>query len=318
MINISFAPIQVKNARWRRRQLLQLLAFVAALSRFIWSHSSDARSTFHANGRLWVWIWMTNRYIGCLPRKDSACLRVNFGDVLMELDLSRLTDCLAYCFGLGESEIGYIFSRVCGQNDIVLDVGANIGTTALFFAKQCVNGKVHAYEPSKSMIQVLKNNIERNNIQNIEVHPYALSDKAETAWLKVETPNNPGSAHLTADAEGSPVDIYALDENPPTTNRLDFVKIDVEGYEMKVLKGGQQLFRSHKPMIVLEINFYALERMQTAASDVYRLLTEWGYQLFILEKGKLVEFLPVLKTPIVFNLIAIHCEKRPIASALLR
>lgn len=110
---------------------------------------------------------------------------------------------------------------------IVFDVGANIGLTAMIFAKKA--GRVHAFEPSPRALHMLRRNV--GGIANVEIHAVAISD-------------TPGTLHFDEKAalDGSAVsETGAMSVPAITLDSLgidaDFIKIDVEGFEEQVLRG---------------------------------------------------------------------------------
>ena len=119
----------------------------------------------------------------------------------MSLDLSRLTDCLAWTFGAGESEIAYVAARMCNEKSVILDVGATIGTTTLFFAHLASHGKVYSFEPSTNMHKALERNIASNRFSNVRIYPYGLGDRVATGHLECTMAGNPGSAFFVEDSQ---------------------------------------------------------------------------------------------------------------------
>jgi FkbM family methyltransferase len=128
-------------------------------------------------------------------------------------------------------------------DDIVYDIGANTGLYSLFAADRCPDGKVIAFEPYPPNINLLKQDIDRNQLQNIEVVEVALSDSVGTVeFSQPETDDvGYGSSSIEADETESSIEVptttgdqlIADGEIPPP----DVVKIDVEGAEQLVLEG---------------------------------------------------------------------------------
>ncbi len=171
-----------------------------------------------------------------------------------------------------------------GEGDVVLDLGANIGTTALLFSRMVGEaGHVYAFEPV--VPDLCRNNVERNGMRNVTVIPKGVSNRAENIEFEFSDfcLDSKLCGHETAAAEGSrrcavPVvrlDDWMTDEN---LQRLDFIKIDIEGAEEPALRGGQRLIERFKPK--LSISSYHVDSVsELQHPKLVKLLREWGYQI---------------------------------------
>jgi FkbM family methyltransferase len=143
-----------------------------------------------------------------------------------------------------------------GRTVRFFDVGANVGQHALFMSL-CVN-QVFAFEPAQSALRRLKANIVRNALTNVQVFEVALAEADAQAALGSGLDGNSGSRSLTWTIPGRETEIvevrradrfFAAQSLPP----VDILKLDVEGYERKVLIGlGEQLHRD-RPIILMEL-----------------------------------------------------------------
>ena len=310
---MNFNAIDVAAAGRLRRLLLPAMPLVSAIGRRLWRWSRARRSTWFDKTLLWHGLWNVNRLVGCVPRAAGTEVEVAVADgVRMRLDLSRLSDALCYVYGAGESEIGFLSSLLCTEDDAVYDVGANVGTTTLFFARRVPHGRVHAFEPSPAMRAVLQRNIELNDVTNVSVHPFGLSDRAGVGSLQLAHAGNPGSAFFTdGGGGGTIVDVRTMDESMAQQPAPSFVKIDVEGLELRVLRGGERTITTHRPALVVEINRTALERAGTDTGAIAALLRQWGYRLLFLHRGRFRELDPArARDPRLYNMIAVHPEQQ--------
>ena len=151
-------------------------------------------------------------------------------------------------------------SKVVKPGDSVLDVGANIGywSTALS-AQVGPRGRVYAFEPSPVTLEYLRKNIAINNCGNVSVFPVGLSseDKTGRFWLSKD---HTGSSRLDDDSskkdESIEIEVVALDSicGSFDLDRISFIKIDVEGGEVKILEGAKKLLSKISPIILLECN----------------------------------------------------------------
>lgn len=308
---MDFKPIDIHLVSFPRRLLRLLAPAVSRLLRAVWQRSSASRSTWF-DGRLWRTIWSVNRLFWCTPRQQPEHVEIQLtAKTLMRLDLSRLTDVLALCYGIGEIEVGHVCRRLCRPDATIADVGGNIGTTALAFAEVVPDGRVHVFEPAPDMLAALRTNIALSGFGNITVHPCGLSDAPGRAHLQVAIAGNPGSAYATQTATGEhDIQLRTLDDALADEPRVDFLKIDVEGLELKVLRGGQQLISRHRPAILFEVNDEALRRAGTSGKEICEYLSAMGYRLFYVERGRLRDYVPeAMAKRKLHNAVAIHPDR---------
>lgn len=125
------------------------------------------------------------------------------------------------------------------DGDIFVDLGANAGIFTCFAAKRVGPwGRVIAVEPMPEMLECLQQNIAANNFENVTVFPTAVGDKPVMTTLCIH-PVNRGASSLVADFDGTNIEVPVLTlENIVASagiDRIDFLKIDVEGFEDRVL-----------------------------------------------------------------------------------
>jgi len=196
-------------------------------------------------------------------------------------------------FWLGEmdaAEINQIASRL-SPGAVIFDVGANFGyygiALANRLARQC---SVHSFEPFPDTLQRLRTNIALNQLQDVvKSVPFGLADSAGTGTM-VAKEGHSGGAHFDAHPQqstGPQVALTTLDEycSAYDVRRIDFIKIDVEGYEGKVINGGRIALKTFKPLLMVEFNPVTMAkanaRMETLRDDLIAL----GYKLFHIRQG---------------------------------
>ena len=137
----------------------------------------------------------------------------------------------------------------------VVDVGAYIGTTAMWYACACEARKVVAIEPDDEHYDLLLANIALNNVSGVvtPVHA-AVGASCGDASCVHKARNNTGGAAYRPAAGGS-VKMVTLDElvDRRIISSADVLKIDVEGYECAVLDGACEFFRRYSPLLVVEV-----------------------------------------------------------------
>lgn len=152
----------------------------------------------------------------------------------------------------GERFVGErrLLRRLVRPGQSVADVGANIGYCTLLFA-QAVGpaGRVACIEPEPDNLAELRRNIERNHLPQVEVFPVAVGAKAGTVSLRAGI-----NGSVMEDGSGEfQVPLRPLDELL-AGQPVDFIKIDVEGYEGYVLDGASRLLEERRPNLFVEIH----------------------------------------------------------------
>lgn len=149
-----------------------------------------------------------------------------------------------------------LLDQIILMGDVVIDIGANIGTHTVFFANKVKpSGKVIAFEPQRLSFQMLCGNIALNGLKIVESRQEAVGDKKKEVIVPVippETKINFGSISLLDQHNGEKVPCIKLDDLK--LSRCDLLKIDVEGYESLVLEGASRIINQLKPIIFIENN----------------------------------------------------------------
>jgi FkbM family methyltransferase len=154
-------------------------------------------------------------------------------------------------FSHGEMEL---LGQVLHPGQVVLDIGANIGTHTVFFARTVGPvGIVHAFEPQRVLFQILCGNVALGALTNVHARQAALGRQSGT--IQVPTPNyasagNLGGVSLEGHARGEEVPLLTVDRLGLAACHL--IKIDVEGMEGEVLAGAEQTLRRLRPVLYLE------------------------------------------------------------------
>lgn len=163
-----------------------------------------------------------------------------------------------------------LLGQLIRSQDVVLDIGANLGTHTVFFAKH-VN-TVLSFEPQKNIFTVLCENITRNNLKNVRCFKKGVGEfntQKNFPLTDLTKPGNYGGFSLQPTAEGDCVDIVTVDSLNLSSCRL--IKIDVEGMEYDVIKGAQETLKRCKPILYVENND------QTGKSPLIKELLDSGY-----------------------------------------
>jgi FkbM family methyltransferase len=148
-----------------------------------------------------------------------------------------------FFYRIWEPEITRFIDAHLGPGDVAIDIGANIGYYSLLMSRKVgPRGKVYAAEPSPSIRARLEHNIAINNLQNVVVLPYGISNKAEERYLQLSSSDNSGESRFVDDPteknlEGK-LPLRRLVDLVPAEAlaRASLVKVDVEGMEVEVLE----------------------------------------------------------------------------------
>ena len=160
-----------------------------------------------------------------------------------------------------------LFKALANDREVILDIGANIGCTAILFGELAKS--VYAFEPSPTTFLFLEKNILRSGLRNVFLQNIGLGAEPGEFTLTFAPSNRSGgfvSNQIQASA-GHTIErivIQQTDEVVRSLNlsRVDFVKIDVEGFEGHVLRGAVQTLSNYKPVVILELNHWCLNVFQ--------------------------------------------------------
>jgi FkbM family methyltransferase len=155
----------------------------------------------------------------------------------------------------GYSEIE-LLKQLIKPGFVILDVGANIGTHTLSFARLVEgNGFVYAFEPQRLAYEFLCANIVINNLLNVFPMMAGVSEKPGEILVPVLNPNaqtNAGGINIEGHTSGDLIRIVTIDSLQ--LSRCNLIKIDVEGMERKVLLGARDTINQHRPALFVENN----------------------------------------------------------------
>jgi FkbM family methyltransferase len=186
-----------------------------------------------------------------------------------------------------------ILDKLIAPGDTIVDVGANIGFYTCLFAKRVgPTGRVIAVEPTPSCLELLRHNLRINGLQErVECHPCALSDQEGSAQLYIYPEGEEGFNSLGAtQAITGRCSVGTLDISTSTLDKLlsgrrlekgCFIKIDVEGFEHQVLKGGVEHLRTLRH-VALMVELYEPGARQCGSSiwDSVALLEDCGFRAY--------------------------------------
>ena len=164
-----------------------------------------------------------------------------------------------------------------------VDVGAHVGSWTMGFLSVFPDAQVTAIEPCLENLNQLKRNLDRNvwtQDRKIYVHHRAVGTTGETGSRTFRADGNSGQAHIAPTEQNTGGLLFDADITSLNMlmgdRQVDVLKIDVEGYEYKALRGASALLAQHRPVIHLELNGL-YERYGDREEDIRTYLKFWNY-----------------------------------------
>ncbi len=198
------------------------------------------------------------------------------------------TDNLRFIFEtkLSASSLPIIISldKKVNNLDIALDVGANIGIISTWISRR--SKTVYSFEPVLKNRKRFKENIKVNQVKNVKLIPYAISDKIGKMNLYLHESHGHhslGKVNTSKVIGKKSVKVITLDSFCEKNNiqNIDLLKIDVEGFEKEVLLGANNLLKNKKiKFIIFEISKVVLESLGRKHSEVFDILTDYGFKIY--------------------------------------
>ena len=179
-------------------------------------------------------IYKVGKSVFYLPEAETDCIqRSMLGGSYWDMHAHRLID------------------KYIKRHAVILDIGANIGSHTIYWAMEREASKVYAFDPFNRVFDVLARNIELNSLQDrVFAFNVGLSDEETHAKSGNIFSGNLGSTQFFKEENGDFI-LKTLDSFN-ITDPIDLIKIDVEGHEVEVLKGGLNTITKNKPVLVIE------------------------------------------------------------------
>jgi len=222
-----------------------------------------------------------------LYEKNSRREAVRSG-VKYSLDISDYLEHAVY-FGYREKAQEELF-RIAENMRVIIDVGVNIGSTLLNFARICPEAEILGFEPDADNYRKASKNIQLNAFDNLELINKGLGSASAAVRLFKVNEGNAGMNRILPERDSSEsdimefteIEIVSLDDflaQRPQCH-VDLIKIDVEGYELQVLRGAEQTLEQHRPTLFIELDDDNLRIQGDSAELLVSFLTRFGYRIF--------------------------------------
>lgn len=233
---------------------------------------------------------LRGKLLKCLARFKRYQTDVISGDKIIYEPNTDIGGKLFFYGKFEENEL-LICQRYIKEDSIVLDIGANIGLHSLSFAQMAPHGRVIAFEPSFPTFELLVMNVTGKS--NISPMNLAVSDSTGILDFFQASDNAYSSLVDTKRKdiiEVSKVRCTKADDivEELQLQRVDFIKIDVEGLEFNVLRGAEKIIEKYHPIIFCEI--YQGKASNLEPDETVRYLVDKKYNAFVMRDGGLVEY----------------------------
>ncbi|MDB4446571.1 FkbM family methyltransferase [Akkermansiaceae bacterium] len=188
-----------------------------------------------------------------------------------------------------------VCKNLIGPGSVCLDVGANIGIYSCLMAIWSgSSGSVHAFEPVNHIRRKLDLNVRINRLRNVRINSIVLGEKAGTIEMNQvrEGHFRAGTSTLTENEsvesmgkesfDRVEVEMMTVDEylDQKQVDRVDFVKVDIEGYEINFLKGASRLFNEYRPNVLIEHNQKRLKYLGINEAEFKAFFDQARYRCF--------------------------------------
>lgn len=224
--------------------------------------------------------------------------------VKLKLDISNVVDHLKY---FAFSDPGFEnFIKKLQPHFTILDIGGNIGLTCLEFAKKAPHGRVISFEPSVSNFKRLQENIALNSFDNISLVNVGIGDAAGQFNLYNVVSSNPGMKRIlnlesneNFESESIIIDTLENQLGKLNINEVHAIKIDVEGFEFKVLQSAAFILAKYKPILYIELDDSNLKDQNSSAGQLVNYLNNLKYKVYKADNPN---------TPVSIHLDYINCH----------
>ncbi len=202
-----------------------------------------------------------------------------------------------FWFGIKDMWDMWHIKKIIKPESTIFDVGSNFGYYSISIALELNRAcKIYSFEPFLPAYERLVTHISLNNLGGCII-PYqlAISDKDTGSGTLSSRSDNSGASYIVdygkGDIQLTSLDFFCSSHN---INKVDLIKIDVEGFEFSVLKGAQNTVLHSKPIIFFELNPPCLERNNLTVKDLVDLLIRYNYFLYTANRKRLV---PLVNLP---------------------
>lgn len=225
------------------------------------------------------------------------------GNVKINLCLGEHMQSQIFWYGAYNRDILSVLRNLVKPGMVVIDAGANIGEITLLAAKKVgASGKVYSFEPLPEVSAKLEKNVRDNDFSQVSIQRFGLSDKAgeiniyQSSSSYGDGSDNGGLGTLyPSDSIAKPagvIKLTTLDDfcGERKLQKVDLIKLDIEGAELPALKGALNTLKQFKPKLIIEVQEETAERAGYSADDILIFLANLGYEFQVIGRnGNLID-----------------------------
>jgi FkbM family methyltransferase len=208
----------------------------------------------------------------------------------LKLELPQNRD---YIFGSSELPVQEAFSRHIHPGGVVYDIGANMGFFSLIAARLVgPNGQVNAFEPVSENVRCIRENANLNRFANVQTYEVAVGNNAGAAELLLTNWDGGSTLNTSSVKPSEPVakrevEVIAIDSFIGAKNLRSptFIKIDVEGLELEVLRGMSEILKTVQPIILFEVDDGDRDTFHRRWRELDDYMESFGYLVTHLESS---------------------------------
>ena len=179
---------------------------------------------------------------------------------------------------------------------VFFDIGANIGYYTLQASMRVgKKGKIYSFEPVSKTLKNLRSNIKLNKFENIDTFQYIISDIGKTTRIYIGDETNTGTSrcspqYIKNTQNYESIKSITVDDFVELNriNKIELIKIDVEGYEMKVLLGMRKSIAKYHPTLLVEINTKALAEHGDTPQELFNYFYKNGYKSWYITNKQII------------------------------
>ena len=207
-----------------------------------------------------------------------------------DLNLNEAIDLSVYLFGNSESKI-FNLKQILSKKDTsltLIDIGANIGSVSLVMAKMFNKSKIYAIEPTNYAFNKIEKNLKLNHdladrvfLRQLFITNKRKPEKVWSSW-NFDGAKEKHQKHLGIFKEIKKNSYLSLDQfkSNEKIKKVDFIKLDVDGYELEVLNSGIDLFKNDKPVMFIEIAPYLYPEFGYNCKELISFFYKFNYDFY--------------------------------------
>jgi len=190
-------------------------------------------------------------------------------------------------YGTNEFDFVDFIQHILSSTSVAVDLGANIGTHSVAMAKLASSGRIFAFEAQSLTFSILQNNLLLNKCRNVTAYRFAVSNENHRL-LSMQpftfSAMNINNGDLKVDLSGTCGDLVlsrTLDSFD--FDQLDFIKLDIQGSEVRAIEGAVNLIGKYRPFLFVEIEEQHLRAMGASTKELIELVLSLDYAIYRLE-----------------------------------